>query len=86
MQRIGRSGHAVGGTPKGRLFPLTRDQLVECAALVRAARRGELDRIGLRDAPLDILAQQMVAACACEEWDEDAPVRAGAAGRRPTSS
>ena len=72
VQRIGRSGHAVGGTPKGRLFPLTRDQLVECSALVCAARRGELDRIGLRDAPLDILAQQLVAACAAEEWDEDA--------------
>jgi ATP-dependent helicase Lhr and Lhr-like helicase len=72
LQRVGRSGHAVGGTPKGRLFPLTRDQLVECAALVRAARAGEIDRVGLRDAPLDILAQQVVAACACEEWDEDA--------------
>ncbi len=72
LQRIGRSGHAVGGTPKGRLFPLTRDQLVECAALVRAARRGEIDRVAMRDAPLDILAQQIVAACACEEWDEDA--------------
>ena len=65
-------GHAVGGTPKGRFFPLTRDQLCECAALVRAARRGELDRIALRDAPLDILAQQIVALCAAEEWDEDA--------------
>ncbi len=72
VQRIGRSGHTVGGTPKGRLFPLTRDQLVECAALIRAARRGDLDRVALRDAPLDILSQQIVAACACEEWDEDA--------------
>jgi ATP-dependent Lhr-like helicase len=72
LQRIGRSGHIVGGTPKGRLFPLTRDQLVECAALVRAARRHVMDAIALRDAPLDILAQQIVAACACEEWDEDA--------------
>ncbi len=71
LQRIGRSGHAVGGVPKGRLFPLTRDQLVECAALVRAARRGDLDRIALREAPLDILAQQIVAACGCEEWRED---------------
>jgi ATP-dependent Lhr-like helicase len=71
MQRVGRSGHAVGGTPKGRFFPLTRDQLVENAALCRAARRGVLDRIGLRDAPLDVLAQQLVAACACEEWTED---------------
>ena len=72
LQRIGRSGHALGATPKGRLFPLTRDQLVECAALVRAARRAEIDAIALRDAPLDVLAQQIVAACACEEWDEDA--------------
>jgi ATP-dependent Lhr-like helicase len=72
VQRVGRSGHAVGGRPKGRFFPLTRDQLCECAALVRAARRGDLDRIALRDAPLDILAQQLVALCAAEEWDEDA--------------
>jgi ATP-dependent Lhr-like helicase len=71
LQRIGRSGHALGATPKGRLFPLTRDQLVECAALVRAARRGELDRIALRRAPLDVLSQQVVAACAAEAWDED---------------
>src|SRR5882724_7657859 len=72
LQRIGRSGHAVGATPKGRFFPLTRDQLVECAALVRAARRAEIDHVSLRDAPLDVLAQQIVAACAREEWDEDA--------------
>ena len=71
LQRIGRSGHALGATPKGRIFPLTRDQLVECAALVRAARRGEIDRISLRRAPLDVLAQQIVAACAAEEWEED---------------
>jgi ATP-dependent Lhr-like helicase len=72
LQRIGRSGHTLRATPKGRLFPLTRDQLVECAALVRAARRAEIDAIALRDAPLDVLSQQIVAACACEEWDEDA--------------
>ncbi|MBC8133188.1 MAG: DEAD/DEAH box helicase, partial [Deltaproteobacteria bacterium] len=72
LQRIGRSGHAVGGTPKGRLFPLTRDQLIESVALVRAARRGVIDAVALRDAPLDVLGQQIVAACACEEWDEDA--------------
>ncbi len=72
LQRIGRSGHAVGGIPKGRLFPLTRDQLVECAALARAAKKGVLDAIAMRDAPLDILAQQIVAACGAEEWDEDA--------------
>jgi ATP-dependent Lhr-like helicase len=71
LQRVGRSGHALLATPKGRLFPLTRDQLIECAALVRAARRGEIDRLALRRAPLDVLAQQVVAICACEEQDED---------------
>ena len=71
LQRVGRSGHHLGGLPKGRMFALTRDQLVECAALVRGVRRGNLDRIALRDAPLDILAQQIVAACAAEELPED---------------
>jgi ATP-dependent Lhr-like helicase len=71
LQRVGRSGHALLATPKGRLFPLTRDQLVECAALSRAARRGEIDRLALREAPLDVLAQQLVAICAGEEQDED---------------
>jgi len=71
LQRVGRSGHALLATPKGRLFPLTRDQLVECAALVRAARRGEIDRLALRNAPLDVLAQQIVAICASAEQDED---------------
>jgi len=66
LQRVGRSGHTLGGTPKGRLFALTRDQLIECAALVRGVRRGNLDEICVRDAPLDILAQQIVAACAAE--------------------
>ncbi|HEY2729091.1 MAG TPA: DEAD/DEAH box helicase, partial [Polyangia bacterium] len=72
LQRIGRSGHAIGATPKGRFFPLTRDQLVECAALVRAARRAEIDHVSLREAPLDILSQQIVATCATDEWSEDA--------------
>ena len=71
LQRVGRSGHAFGAIPKGRIFPLTRDQLVECAALVRAARHGKLDHIALRRAPLDVLSQQIVAACSVEEWDED---------------
>ena len=71
LQRIGRSGHALRATPKGRLFPLTRDQLVECAALVRAARRAEIDAVRLRDAPLDVMAQQIVAATAAEEFGED---------------
>lgn len=70
LQRIGRSGHHRGGTPKGRLFALTRDQLVECAALVRGLRRGNLDAIALRDGPLDVLAQQIVAMVAAEELTE----------------
>ncbi len=71
VQRIGRSGHALLATPKGILYPLTRDQLVECGAIVRAVRRGEMDQMVMRDAPLDILAQQIVASCADTEWDED---------------
>jgi ATP-dependent helicase Lhr and Lhr-like helicase len=71
IQRIGRSGHMLGATPKGRFFPLTRDQLLECASIVRAARAGVLDAIALRDAPLDILAQQITAIAACEDRGED---------------
>src|SRR5262245_23920670 len=71
LQRVGRSGHSVGGFPKGRLFPTSRDELVECAALIDAARRGELDHLIIPEKPLDILAQQIVAAVACEEWTED---------------
>ncbi|HEX2687990.1 MAG TPA: DEAD/DEAH box helicase [Kofleriaceae bacterium] len=71
LQRVGRSGHHLQKTPKGRLFALTRDQLVECAALIRGVRRGNLDTIALRDAPLDILAQQIVATTAAEEIGED---------------
>ena len=72
LQRIGRSGHAVEGTPKGRLFPLSRDELVECAALLDGVRRGELDRLTLPEQPLDVLAQQIVAEVAAREWSEDA--------------
>ncbi|HYL93010.1 MAG TPA: helicase-related protein [Alphaproteobacteria bacterium] len=71
LQRTGRSGHWRGAIPKGRFFPTTRDELIECAALVRAIRAGDLDRLEIPEAPLDILAQQIVAACAAEEWDED---------------
>ena len=71
LQRVGRSGHALGLTPKGRLFPTTRDELVECAALVRAVHSGRLDRIYPPVAPLDILAQQIVAEAACEHWNEN---------------
>jgi ATP-dependent Lhr-like helicase len=72
LQRVGRSGHAVDGTPKGRLFPLSRDELVECAALLDAVRRGELDRLAIPRGPLDVLAQQIVAEVAAQEWSEDA--------------
>ncbi len=72
LQRIGRAGHWVGALPKGRLFATTRDDLIECAAVVRAIRAGELDRLEIPHAPLDILAQQIVAAAACEDWPEDA--------------
>jgi len=61
LQRVGRSGHAVGATPKGRLFPLTRDELIECSAILDAVRRGELDRLHIPPKPLDVLAQQIVA-------------------------
>jgi ATP-dependent Lhr-like helicase len=76
LQRVGRSGHSRFGTPVGRLFPLTRDELVECAAALRAVRAGRLDTLSLHDAPLDILAQQIVAECAAQDgeapWQEDA--------------
>ena len=71
LQRVGRSNHTVAGFPKGRIFPLSRDELVECAAIVDSVRRGELDRLEIPEKPLDILAQQIVAAVAAEEWGED---------------
>src|SRR6266508_1372466 len=71
LQRVGRSGHARGATPRGRLYPTTRDELCECAAILRAVRTGKLDRVLPPAAPLDILAQQIVAACAAEPWRED---------------
>jgi ATP-dependent Lhr-like helicase len=70
LQRVGRSGHAIDGTPKGRLFPLSRDDLVECAALIDASQRGELDSLAIPDQPLDVLAQQIVAEVAAREWKE----------------
>ncbi|HEX8480196.1 MAG TPA: DEAD/DEAH box helicase, partial [Telluria sp.] len=72
LQRVGRSGHHVGGMPKGRLFPTSRDDLVECAALLDCVRRGELDALRFPVAPLDVLAQQIVAEVASTEWSEDA--------------
>ena len=72
LQRVGRSGHAVDGLPKGRLFPLSRDELVEGAALLDSVTRGELDRLAIPQQPLDVLAQQIVAEVASREWGEDA--------------
>ena len=71
LQRVGRSGHSLGGVPKGRLFPLSRDDLVECTALLTAVRRGELDRLTPPAKPLDVLAQQIVAETAAQEWGEE---------------
>ena len=70
LQRVGRSGHTVRGLPKGRVFPLTRDDLIECAAMMRGVKDGELDRVTVADKPLDVLAQQIVAASAEQEWGE----------------
>ena len=71
LQRVGRSNHSRAGTPKGRLYPLTRDELVECAALLAAVRAGRLDAIEPSRRPLDILAQQIVAEVAAQEWRTD---------------
>ncbi|MDA1231671.1 MAG: DEAD/DEAH box helicase, partial [Planctomycetota bacterium] len=71
LQRVGRSGHALGLIPKGRLFALTRDELIECMAMIRAIRAGNLDIIPIPVAPVDVLAQQIVAEVACQEWSSD---------------
>ncbi len=72
LQRVGRSGHHVGGVPKGRLLPSSRDDRAACAALLDCVRRGELDALAVPVAPLDVLAQQIVAEVSSQEWDEDA--------------
>ncbi len=71
LQRVGRAGHAIGAIPKGRLFPLSLDDLVECTALLDSVRRGELDRIRVPQKPLDVLSQQIVGEVACREWGVD---------------
>src|SRR5437762_8889755 len=73
LQRIGRSGHRVdpASIPKGHIFATTRDELIECAALMRAIRGGSLDALEIPPWPLDVLAQQIVSAAACESWNED---------------
>ena len=70
LQRVGRAEHRRGGLPKGRIFPLSRDELIECAALLRCVHRGELDRLSMPEKPLDVLAQQIVAAASTEDWEE----------------
>jgi ATP-dependent Lhr-like helicase len=71
LQRVGRAGHALKKVPKGRIFPLTMDELVEAAAVLECVRDGILDRTPQPPAPLDILAQQVVASCVAEGWDEE---------------
>src|SRR5215510_2076243 len=71
LQRVGRAEHKREGLPKGRIFPLSRDELIECAALLRCVNRGELDHLTIPEKPLDVLAQQVVAAASTEDWDEN---------------
>jgi len=71
LQRVGRANHSVGGVPKGRIFPSSRDELVDCIALLDAVRRGELDRLHIPAHPLDVLSQQIVAEVAAREYGED---------------
>ena len=71
LQRVGRSGHTISGTPKGAVFPLSRDDLVECTALLQAVEQGELDQTVIPEKPLDVLAQQIVAEVACRDYTED---------------
>ncbi|MCH9655021.1 MAG: DEAD/DEAH box helicase, partial [Planctomycetes bacterium] len=71
LQRIGRSGHSLGLVPKGRIFALSRDELLESMALVRSIKQGILDTVRMPEAPIDILAQQITAEVACQEWDTD---------------
>jgi ATP-dependent helicase Lhr and Lhr-like helicase len=71
LQRAGRAGHWRGATPKARFFPTTRDDLLEFAAIVRALRAGALDQLEIPPQPLDVLMQQIIAACAAEPWQED---------------
>ena len=70
MQRVGRAGHWRGAIPKGRFFATTRDDLMEQAALLRKMVAGELDQLEVPELPVDVLMQQMVAACGAESWDE----------------
>ena len=83
LQRAGRASHQVGGVPKARLFPLSRDELVECAALLDAVRRGELDRLRIPAKPLDVLAQQIVAEVAAQRMARGRALRRSCRGAYP---
>ncbi|MEO8061351.1 MAG: DEAD/DEAH box helicase [Pseudomonadota bacterium] len=71
LQRVGRANHSVDGVPKGRIFPSSRDELIDCVALLDSVRRGELDRLRIPEHPLDVLSQQIVAEVAAREYGED---------------
>ncbi len=71
LQRVGRANHSVGGVPKGRIFPSSRDELIDCTALLDSVRRGELDRLRIPEHPLDVLSQQIVAEVSAREYGED---------------
>jgi ATP-dependent Lhr-like helicase len=71
MQRVGRANHSVSGVPKGRIFPGSRDELIDCVALLDSVRRGELDRLRIPEHPLDVLSQQIVAEVSAREYGED---------------
>lgn len=71
LQRVGRAGHWHGAISKGRIFATTRDELLECAALIHAIREGDLDHLIMPKEPIDILAQQIVATCTTGDWSED---------------
>jgi ATP-dependent Lhr-like helicase len=86
LQRVGRSGHWRGAVPKGRFFATTRDDLLECAALVRAIRQGDLDRLMIPESPLDVLAQQIVATCASSQTSAAASRPRGRGRDGPSTS
>jgi len=71
LQRVGRSGHSLGHTPKGRLFPVSRDDLVECIGLIDCVNRDELDHLSIYPKPIDVLAQQVVAEISAGERNLD---------------
>ncbi len=71
LQRVGRSGHAVDRTPKGRIFPTTRDELIECVALLKSVSDGELEKLKICGSAMDVLAQQIVAETCVDDVEID---------------